>query len=224
MQTELMTTMQLRLQQLYELEIPFNVNQFLITDPELVRMLDQSANPREISEKLLICQSGEDVDLSLYLDPEVLVSLTANDPEHRLDSSNIENYLTVLEGVSHFLYLVWNARFNRSISLFEMELQAEVDKFVLSLLLANSQQGNDLLYDLFKILFEDFRYSENLSQAERQRYEAANYYAGLYCRELSRPLVGLPDNTAYINDLRRFYRLTNRFKIDHIASLCLKGK
>ncbi len=222
MQTELMTTMQLRLQQLYELDIPFNVNQFLITDPELVQRLDQSVNPREIPEKLLICQSGDDIDLSLYLDPDVLGSLTVNNPEQKLDTSNIENYLTVLEGVSHFLYLVWNARFNRSISLFEMELQAEVDKFVLSLLLANSQQSTGLLYDLFQMLFEDFRYSENMTRVERQRYEAANYYAGLYCRELSRPLVGLPDNVAYLNDLRRFYRLTNRLKIDHISSLCLK--
>ena len=43
----------------------------------------------------------------------------------------MECFCLALEGVSHFLYLIWNASFDRSVTLLEMELQAEIDKFVM---------------------------------------------------------------------------------------------
>ncbi len=70
--------------------------------------------------------------LSLYLDPALLRRLEAADPLERLHGGNVADCLTALEGVSHFLYLVWNASHDRAVSLLELEMQAEVDKFIVS--------------------------------------------------------------------------------------------
>ena len=48
----------------------------------------------------------------------------------RLNENNVADYWTALEGVSHFTYYAWNAARDKPVSLFELELQAEVDKFV----------------------------------------------------------------------------------------------
>ena len=48
----------------------------------------------------------------------------------RLDGENLADFWSALEGVSHFTYYAWNAARDKSVSLFELELQAEVDKFV----------------------------------------------------------------------------------------------
>ncbi|RRQ22585.1 hypothetical protein [Thiohalobacter thiocyanaticus] len=51
------------LEQLYEIDIGLDVEDFLITDRRLAALLDRSPRPRDIPEKLLIEQSGEDVDV-----------------------------------------------------------------------------------------------------------------------------------------------------------------
>ena len=66
----------------------------------------------------------------MYLERELLERLDQNDPLTRLDRDNLADFWSALEGVSHFTYYAWNAARDKSVSLFELELQAEVDKFV----------------------------------------------------------------------------------------------
>ena len=57
----------------------------------------------------------------------------------RLHDGNVADYWTALEGVSHFLYLAWNAGHDKPVSLLELEMQAEVDKYVASYWLMRRQ-------------------------------------------------------------------------------------
>ncbi len=56
-------------------------------------------------------------------------------PLVRLNESNVADYWTALEGVSHFHYFAWNAGHDKPVTLLELELQAEIDKYVASYLL-----------------------------------------------------------------------------------------
>ncbi len=51
---------------------------------------------------------------------------------------------TALEGVSHFVYLAWNAGHDKPVSLLELEMQAEVDKYVGSYWLMRRQLPGSL--------------------------------------------------------------------------------
>ena len=110
---------------------------FLITDEELARALDGGG--RELDEKLLIAENDGEAEVSLYLGQSLLERLERSDPLTRLDSDNLEDFWTAFEGVSHFTYYAWNAQLEKPVTLLEMELQAEVDKYVATTLLLSRQ-------------------------------------------------------------------------------------
>ena len=94
------------------------------------------------------------VALSLYLDPALLERLARADPLVRLHAGNVADYWTALEGVSHFLYLAWNAGHDKPVSLLELEMQAEVDKYVASYWLLRRQLPGTFPRSCAALLFE----------------------------------------------------------------------
>jgi hypothetical protein len=201
------------LSDLYALDLEYEVDDFVTTDTDLARALD--AGGRELDEKLLIAETDGEADVSLYLDPRVLERLAQNDPLTKLDADNLEDFWTVFEGVSHFTYYAWNAQREKSVTMLEMELQAEVDKYIATTLLL-LRQGHRPPQRLHHWLFEMPRLDERLDGDELDRYRHANRWAAKYCRRLSTAIAsGAPDE-ATRTELRRFYRLTQASKIEHI--------
>jgi hypothetical protein len=116
--------------------------------------------------------------------------------------------------VSHFTYYAWNAQREKRVTMLEMELQAEVDKYVATalLLLRQGQRARRLHHWLFEMP----RLDERLDGDELDRYRRANRWAGKYCRRLAPAIAsGAPDE-ATRTELRRFYRLSQTSKIEHI--------
>ncbi len=210
--------LQRQLERIYELDVDHDVEDFLITDRKLLRILEAGSGARDVAEKLLVCESGDELELSLYLDAEVLERLDADDPGRRLHAGNLEAYWTALEGVSHFLYLVWNAGHERGVSLLELELQAEVDKYVSSAMLLGRQEGGRVPAALHSTLFEAPTLDPALDPTERRRYREANYYAGKFCARLEDRYLRQAGRPGMMNELRRFYRYTQRRKIDCIEA------
>jgi len=132
-------SIQRRLERIYEVEVPHNVDDFLVTDADLVARIEEGTDSRTIDEKLLVVQEDDRLDVALYLDRHLVHRLSDDDPNARLHEGNLVDFLTALEGVSHFLYLTWNAAHQRSISLLELEMQAEVDKYVSAAFLFGQQ-------------------------------------------------------------------------------------
>ena len=208
--------LQRQLERTYELHVGHAVQDFLITDPALASAIDSSDHP-DVPEKLLIREGGRDLDVGLFIDERVMAALSRDDPTARLHPGNLESFLIALEGVSHFLYLVFNATYARPISLFELELQAEVDKYVTAAFLFAHQLGR-VPSGLGRRLFDDPILHPELSPESARRYEAANYYAARYCAELERVyLRGRADGL--MRELRRFYRLPQEKKLRHIRRL-----
>ncbi len=157
---------------------------------------------------------GEDgVDVSLYLDPELLGHLARQDPLALLHDGNLAEFCTVLEGVSHFVYLAFNATYDRSVTLLELELQAEVDKFVSSSFLLGQQQAGPVTDDLHDWLFAEPRFDAALDEDGLERYRDANHYASRYCLQLAARLDDACSRSAVMSELRRFYRLPQQAKI-----------
>jgi hypothetical protein len=208
------------LHDVYELELAYDVRDFLLTDAAVARQLDRDG--REVDEKLLISESEGEAHVSLYLKQALVDRLQRRDPTRHLDSENLEDFWTAFEGVSHFTYYAWNATWERSVTLLEMELQAEVDKFIATSMLL-SRQGAGAPSDLHHWLFDRPSFDRALTAVELDRYESANRLAGLYCRSLARRMAG-GEQGWLRNELRRFYRLTQSGKIDHITTRATAGR
>ncbi|HLF12081.1 MAG TPA: hypothetical protein VJA26_12780 [Gammaproteobacteria bacterium] len=199
----------------YALDMAYDIRDFLITDASLAHALDGSG--RRVDEKLLIAEDSGEAQVGLYLEERLVDRLNQNNPATRLDSANLEDFWTAFEGISHFTYYAWNATLEKSVTLLEMELQAEVDKFIATSLLLQ-QQGEAPPRGLHHWLFELPKLDCRLNDVELERYRRANRYAGRYCRRIGPALARGLDGDELKRELRRFYRLSQPAKIEHIEA------
>ncbi len=214
-----MERLQNQLETIYGINVDFNVDDFLITDETLAHQLDTSENARKVKEKLLISQQGENLDLSLYIDSGVIEHLALDNPFKELHNGNLTDFWIALEGVSHFLYLTWNAFFEKRVTLLELELQAEVDKFICSVCLLSQQNAGQLPPLLRPFLFQADDFDEALDEGSLTRYKDANFYAGKYCFQLEEKFLKTETNPkAIFSELRHFYRLPQGEKIRRIQT------
>jgi hypothetical protein len=209
----LLGNLQALLSEFYALDVPYRVDDFLTTDAGFARALDGGG--RQVDEKLLIAEAEGEAEVCLYVEQQLLERLERSDPLNRLDGDNLEDFWTAFEGVSHFTYYAWNAQRDQAVTLLEMELQAEVDKFVATTLLL-LRQGNRDARGLHHWLFELPKLDRRLGGDELDRYQRANRYAAKYCRRLA--AARSPEDEALQSELRRFYRLSQSSKIEHIET------
>jgi len=215
----LLTRLQDLISGIYDVSIAHDVYDFLVTDRSHLPAVARSG---QADEELIVAQpeedSGGEVGMSLYLDPALLERLRLADPMVRLHDGNVADYWTALEGVSHFLYLAWNAGHDRPVSLLELEMQAEVDKYVASYWLMREQLPGRFPAELLSLLFERTRIDSRLARGRENLYREASRYAEKFCRRLDHSLRGARGDSAgeVLAELRRFYRLTNARKLAHI--------
>lgn len=232
----LVETLQSRLQQRYDLAIPYQVEHFVSHDTELALQLagepsgtstdchaSCSGTPLPLMEEtLFINQSDDTLEFTLYLDQEVLslasrhTETASNGAVHAYNKHTIDSLCTVVEGVSHAVCLLWHAHHDRQLRALDLELQAEVDKYLLLLESCADTQSRDGLH---RQLFRDVRYTSPVGSALYERYKAAGDYAAVYCHWLVQAFPGPGDQLSLHQELARFYRLSGTAKFDRIRRL-----
>lgn len=210
----MLSDLQNHLSSIYQVEPGYDVSDFLVTDPTLAKSLGGDALIPNTDESVLLAEDDEGMAVSVYLDSQMLGRLGQDNPMQTLKASHLNDLWTVLEGISHFNYLVWSAGRDRSVTLLELEMQAEVDKFISTWLLAQDQDECEFANRLHGWLFDKVRFRPELSEDEYARYKTANDYAARFCHGLTRRLRGNCNKTLF--ELRRFYRLKQSDKISHI--------
>jgi hypothetical protein len=205
----LLVDVQRRLESLYALEPEAPVTDFLLSAQ------DAQAYPGGGS-RTLIAQDGDCVSLGVVLDPGVGARLAELDPRVQLDGRNLDSFCTAAEEVSHFVYLLFCARTARTVTELELELQAEVDKFV-SCLLCDARTV-DAPGELRARLYGRVQFAHDLDHDERARYHTANGEARRYAEGLERRFLRPQRMGDMLDELRRFYRLSLEAKLGHIAS------
>lgn len=210
-----------QLSTIYGLDREYDIRDFLITDPVLAQALGQGEMLNDTRETLLISHADEELCLSLFLDQEMLQRVESGKPLDKLRTHMLAELWQVIEGVSHFSCVAWKAAADRTLSLFELELQGEIDKFVTTTLIAMQQANQRLSRNLHGLLFENVSFRDDLSDEQADRYRDANDYAARYCYGLRQQLQ--QDASGTLDQLRRFYRLQPGDKVSHIRSRLLSG-
>jgi hypothetical protein len=170
-----------RLERLYALERGPNVIDF-------VRMAEAGGR-----EQLLIREHEDSLELSLELPRQ---------------AHSADDWLQTLEGVSHFVYIVERARTGLPSTQLELELQAEVDKFVL-LALEIQAFGSTEADSLHRLLYERVSYLHPEGSEAGERYRLANQLAARFVRRV----VSTDQRELRLQLLRRFYRSGQTEKI-----------
>jgi hypothetical protein len=189
------------LESLYRVETGVEIEDFMIGHD----VRDELAPTRRPKEQLLVSEDQGEMSLALFIDPSVLANLATHDPSNRLGDHNLGDFLYAIEGVSHFIYTVWCAKADRSVTQLELELQAEIDKYVTCLLATDPE--TDVSTALRRRLFGDCELEPDLDGDEHARYRAANDNALRYATYLEHSFVTRRRIPEMLGELRRFYRL-----------------
>lgn len=126
--------------------------------------------------------------------------------------ADLDPLCQLIEGVSHFVYLAERARSGRETTQLELELQAEVDKYVVlaSVTRAVEPEASEALR---RRLYELVAFEHHAATTEGERYRVANEVARAYVRRLERHFV-LPCRFGEMRaELRRFYRMGQEDKL-----------
>lgn len=211
--------LQTALAAIYAAPLPYDIHDFLITDAQLANTLTPEHASSTNRERLLIKADEEDPRMSLYIDDGILAALRDDDPGVALHAGNLEPFLIALEGVSHLHYALWNGERDVPVTPFELELQAEIDKYVACAKYFELQRDGEVPRRLHHVLFDDARYDAALDEEERARYQDANHFAARYCLALQRRYPGLHRERGFLHELRAFYRLRRNDKVRRIRAV-----
>src|SRR5260370_33298313 len=121
--------MQSLLGRLYDVEVQYDVSDFLVTDRSALGGITPDNDTRVLDEELLVAESADGAGVALYLDPGLLQRLERADPLGALTENNLADYCTALEGARHFGYATWRLRRHAPVSLLELQNHAEVDEY-----------------------------------------------------------------------------------------------
>jgi len=210
-----LASLQGALTEIYDLPATPDVRDYLTTDRSSLGGMGEA---RASDEQLIVVEEGDTLSMALFIEASVLDRLEHRDPLSGLTQDNLADYLTVAEGVSHFVYVAWNTGFDKPVTLLELELQAEVDKYVLCSWLLREQGGGRFPRELHRVLFERARVDPVAAAGRVGLYQTASNYAARFCRRVAALLERRRTGASrdLMAELRRFYRWGNVRKLRHI--------
>lgn len=216
---QLLRRMQTLLAQLYDAPVHEDVQDFLLSDRHRLRAAVGEQARHATDEQVYVVEEEQGVRVGLFLDRDVLARLEHHDPLDALDEDNLSDFCTALEGVSHFHYLVWSLARGRNVSLLELELQAEVDKYATAVALMTRQQSGRFPGALHAQLFHAVSFLPQLDEISRHRYQEANRHAARFCRSLEERFLRVRRQRPelWVAELRRFFRRGHQEKIRQLA-------
>ena len=208
--TGLLLDVQRRLEGFYGLDPQPPVTNFLLD-------AGAAAGYPGAGSRVLVTEDGDGLALGVVLEPAVLERLGRDDPRVRLDHGNLGDLCTVTEEVSHFLFLLFRAGCGRAVSQLELELQAEVDKYLSAVILLSLQNEGAVSARLRELLFRRYRLDARVPADRAGRYHAASDLAYHYCGWLEDRFLRRDRLQDLQREGRRSYRLGQREKLEAIA-------
>lgn len=199
------------LQRLYDIDHRLEIGDF-VCDEAAARLVVGDAVER--GEVVWVREHNDEIALGLFIAPDALSALLqlANHMHWRQEAFWAWSLAT--EGVSHLLYLHYKACAGESVSLLELELQAEIDKYVLGLM--HGPDDTALVHRsaaLRQQLFENTQYLDAPNTEAGVRYRLASRAAAMYTLALERECLARSALGAFAASLRRFYRLGGNAKL-----------
>lgn len=215
----LLATIQQQYELIYQLPQYRAIEEFMVNRETLMWLKKGQLTLRTAEQErgmLLLCPGEDELGVGIYLNERVMDNLALHDPRSGVNASNIHDFCIMVEEVSHFLYTTWRARNNRQMTRLEIELQAEVDKFIFCTFYRPREQSTNGGPSLKEILFERFSLQSNLPREAQRRYLNASRLALHYCHFLDKRYIQKNRTGQMLAEIRQFHRFGQADKISHI--------
>jgi hypothetical protein len=113
-----------------------DIHRFVVGDRGYARMYHGSRIVRQVGShrhgeaKVLVREDAGMVRVNIYYPDHLIAALEAQNPLRGLDRDNLDLFAVFVEELDHFLLIADRVRRGRPVSLFELELHANVTKYV----------------------------------------------------------------------------------------------
>jgi hypothetical protein len=192
------------IKRLYNLDHALGAESYLIKEPIL---------PATGQGALFIQENQDVLQVGIFLDSQVrkqLSELKRWNPA-AWKTPQLGAFAIAAEEVSHFNYFVHHRSMGRAVSQLELELQGELDKFLLTLFSGHSllegQEFAARFEGLLDQFFERYRLVENLDEEQKARYREASDLAKRFLLKHRESFLNPSKRDTAFRLLRRFYRL-----------------
>jgi hypothetical protein len=179
--------LQEKLEEIYRLEKCPEANKYVLSPKEFKRLAKSSDNPQ-----VIYVDEGSDATLGIYLGKRIFKKI-----QNKAKIFSFQDFCVMAEEISHFIYLIWSKSNGKKITLLDLEIQAEVDKFLLASNFFRSQET------VFQKMFETFMFRKNLLKDEKNRYIEASRLGKKLATNWKNKKISLSEK---IHWLRFFYR------------------
>ncbi|MCC7460617.1 MAG: hypothetical protein IT286_04865 [Proteobacteria bacterium] len=179
--------LQKKIEKIYRLSSCPEAQQYVLSPKQFKKLAKSSNNPQVIYQ-----DEGDDMSLGIYLGSNLFKRI-----KQKSRIFSFQDFCVMSEEISHFIYLIWSKSNGKTINLLDLEVQAEVDKFVLASDFFGSKK------QIFQKMFKNFNMRQNLREDEQERYYTANRLGKKFALSmLSEKVTPLKK----MNWLRMFYR------------------
>jgi len=161
---------------------------------------------------LLVTEDRGEASVAVCLTGELVERLKDQLYPRDFSIDSLSDLSVAVEELSHFNYYCDRAMRNLELTGFELELQAEVDKFIFALDCLHQRNEEDLRDRLFEVMFGSLKLGDWVSPEEEERYQRAHEVARSFCRKL---LDQNPDAGGAIRHAQSFYQSSLEEKIRH---------
>lgn len=186
---------QKKIERLYGLSGIPSIEDFLIQQDQLEN-LTLGSRPQ-----VLFYQQAKEVSIGVYLGQDLTQKV-----ENQI--LTFEEYTILVEEISHFLYLFWNIHNGKKIQLLDIEVQGEIDKF----LIFADQMG--FSQELVERLFGKYLLRPNLPKQDIERYHRAHQLGQRFVHKIVKM-----KKDQLLSFLRTFYRQGSIARISQLQKL-----
>lgn len=214
------------LKKLYRNELQYRAEDFMVRHPprkfSLGAQIVLVENPNLQGAVFVRADKGtSELNVGIYLNPSIQQGLSSLSPDQAVawSKDQLEAFSVATEEISHFQYFIYRVLRERGISHLELELQGEVDKFLLTYFAQRPhvEDPEELFDALFDEFFDRFSLNKDLAVDQRERYLEANRLAKRFLRRCRSYLEDPRKYEKGLRLLRKFYRLSSAEKISFIS-------
>ncbi|MCB0307829.1 MAG: hypothetical protein KDD48_00540 [Bdellovibrionales bacterium] len=162
-----------------------------------------------VRPQVVLKEDEGELSLAVHLGSEIVDRVR----EHGWSNLELHEFMTAAEEISHFLYLGYSATQDKQVSLLDVEVQAEIDKFLLALHYFPDDE------EVITRLFERIHWREGLTKAEEWRYREANRLGLRMATWINQNVREGTMQSDTVEFLRLFYRMETTKRLSKVEKM-----
>lgn len=193
-----------QLEDLYNIKAGIPASELLIEHHDLKSLLGDDHPFIYSEEVVLACSSSGELEVGIFFNDDILQNLS---------NLNQHQEMTLMEGVSHYLLFVHKHQNNLVVNNLELEMQAQIDKFLLFVL------DQEKRYSVSQVL-EMIDQKPNLSSLDqdlKDMYQESNDLALGFCHRLNEDFLRKNKFSEFYDKIRQFYRQDTQEKLRQVS-------